>query len=112
MTDAADPQPSSDGITAALNRQLDAARQIREHGGPVHVKHHERSITVHDAWVAAGSPVRVAGWAGPTPFLYAQWKRERQIVPATAEQVAAWRAWVTARAALRLTAGRPADPAP
>lgn len=99
-------------ISAALGRQFEAARQIRDHDGPAYEKHHDRSITVHAAWVAAGSPVRVAGWAGPTAFLYAQWKREQRIVPATAEQVAAWRAWVTVRAALRLTAGRSTTPEP
>lgn len=92
---------ADDPITAALERQYDAPRQIRDHDGPVYERHHARTVDLHAAWVEAGSPVRVVVPLAGEPFLYAPWMRRQEIVPATPEQAAAWRAWLTTRAALR-----------
>lgn len=92
MTDA-------DALDAAIERQWDNWRQMTDQSGPVYTTAKERSRAVAEVYRAAGSPPRVT--SGPEALLYAPWKAKRNIVPATPEQAAAWRAWVVERERLR-----------
>ncbi len=96
-----------DAVESALGRQHAAWRQMTDRSGPVYATAKERSRVVAEAYRAAGSPPRVT--SGPEALLYAPWKAKRNIVPATPEQAAAWRAWTSERERLRreLRDGKP-----
>lgn len=91
-----------DPIMAALERMGEAARQIREHDGPIYEKYRDRGKILRDAYNAAGRPPHVFACASNGPqILAAPFNRTGEIVEATPEQVAAWRAWTFERARLR-----------
>jgi hypothetical protein len=93
-----------DRVTASMQRQMAAMKQMVERTGPIYEIARERSRMMHAAWRAAGSPphvhqVRIAGGCR-----YVTWTRAADPAtwkPATDAEVKAWYTWWRERDRLR-----------
>ena len=87
-------------LTAALARQKDALKQMRERTGPIYELARERSRIIGEAYRAAGSPRHVAMVRGPDGWhimrIVGRGAHTRY-EPSTETEWRAWRTWASDR---------------
>jgi hypothetical protein len=92
-------------LKAAIYRQLEADRQIRENSGPIYDKFIEGTRVGGAAWQAAGRPRQVSQirncTTGDTTYFFTRSLKNRKkgqdIEPATEDDWIRWQAWTRER---------------
>ncbi len=111
-------KPVRDRLMLAMERQLEALRQMESRSGPIYERAREGSRVVSEAYRAAGRPRDVTRVRGPDGWQYVHQVGRghgfQRFEPATEEEWRAWDAWCRERERLRerlRPVGNPDEPA-